>query len=420
LKLVPIWNTTLHLRAGVLKKKMRILLIVNCKFIYSMSRKLKPEILPDGYIKIEGEKIIDIGQMRGVSSNYLRDSEIIDAKNCDVYPGFIDSHTHLGMFTNGESYEYSDANETSDILTPNLRAIDSVNSFDASFKEALYSGITSVVISPGSSNPIAGKIFAVKTHGHRIDDMIIKNPIAIKFSLGENPKSCCSGYIDDTKNCKTRMGIACCIREMLFKSKIYLKNRNKKNFDYSDYDDKYEALIPLLKGEISAHFHAHRADDIFTAVRICKEFGIKCVIIHGTEAYKAADDLFKENIDILLGPLICDRSKPELINMNIKSISEILKSGIKTSITTDHPETPVQYLNICAGLAIANGMDRIEAIRSITINPAEICGIDDRVGSLEVGKDADILIFEKDPFIIGNTPKVIVCSGKIVGYSCFI
>ncbi|MDR1627504.1 MAG: amidohydrolase family protein [Oscillospiraceae bacterium] len=378
-----------------------------------MSRKFKPEVLSDGYIKIEGKTIVDMGQMHSINSSHLYDSEIIDAKGCDAYPGFIDSHTHLGMFTNGESYEYSDANETSAVLTPNLRAIDSVNSFDTSFKEALHSGITSAVISPGSSNPIAGKILAVKTYGHRIDDMVIKDPVAIKFSLGENPKNS-SGYIDDTRNCKTRMGIACCIREMLFKSKVYLKSKSKKNFDYNDYDDKYEALIPLLKGEISAHFHAHRADDIFTAIRICKEFGIKCVIVHGTEAYKIAGDLFKENMDILLGPLICDRSKPELINMNIKSISEIAKSGIKTSITTDHPVTPIQYLNIYAGLAVANGMDRMEAIRSITINPAEICAVDDRVGSLEAGKDADILIFEKDPFIIGNTPKFVICSGEIV------
>lgn len=380
-----------------------------------MSRKLKSEILSDGYIKIKEKKIVNIGQMKDINNDYLYGDEIVDAKGCDVYPGFIDSHTHLGMFTNGESYEYSDANETSDNLTPNLRAIDSVNSFDISFKEALYSGITSAVISPGSSNPIAGKILAVKTYGHRIDDMVIKDPVAVKFSLGENSKSC-AGYIDDAKNCKTRMGVACLIREMLFKSRVYLKNRSKKSFDYNDYDDKYEALIPLLKGEISAHFHAHRADDIFTAVRICKEFGIKCVIVHGTEAYKIANDLFKENVDILLGPLICDRSKPELINANIRSISEISKSGLKTAITTDHPETPIQYLNIYTGLAISNGMDRMEAIRSITINPAEICGIDNYVGSLEVGKDADILIFEKDPFIIGNSPKYIICNGKIIDH----
>ncbi len=389
------------------------MLIINCKIIYSMSRKLKPEILSDGYIKIEKGKIVDIGQMSNINSDYLYDEEIINAGNCDVYPGFIDSHTHLGMFTNGESYDYSDANEISDNLTPNLRALDSINSFDMSFKEALYSGITSAIISPGSSNPIAGKILAIKTYGHRIDDMIIKEPIAIKFSLGENSKSQ-GGYIDDSKSCKTRMGVACAIREMLFKSKVYLESRKKKDFDYNDYDDKYESLIPLLNGEISAHFHAHRADDIFTAIRICKEFGIKCIIIHGTESYKIVDDLVKENIDILLGPLICDRSKPELINMNIESVCKISNSGIKTSITTDHPETPIQYLNISAGLAIANGMDRIDAIRSITINPAEICGIDNHVGSLDVGKDADILIFDKDPFIIGNKPKFVICSGKLV------
>lgn len=391
---------------------MKVLLIINCRFIYSMSSKLTSEILCNGYIKVDGKKIVDIGQMENINSDYLYDNEIIDAKDCDIYPGFIDSHTHLGMFTNGEGYEYSDANETSDNLTPNLRSIDSINSFDISFKEALYSGITSAVISPGSSNPIAGKILAVKTYGHRIDDMVIKDPVAIKFSLGENSKS--SGCVDDAKSCKTRMGVACAIREMLFKSKIYLKNRSKKSFDYNDYEDKYEALIPLLKGEISAHFHAHRADDIFTALRICKEFGIKCVIVHGTEAYKITDDLLKEKVDILLGPLICDRSKPELINANIKSISKISKSGLKTSITTDHPETPIQYLNIYTALAIANGMDRMQAIRSITINPAEICGIDKYVGSLDVGKDADILVFENDPFIIGNSPKIIICDGKVV------
>lgn len=367
--------------------------------------------IENGFIKIKGNKIEQVGSMSDLNSS---DKEIFDMQGKFLYPGFIDAHSHLGMVEDGLTFEGDDVNEATDPITPNLRAIDAINPMDRCFSEAIESGVTAVVTGPGSSNPIAGQMIAIKTYGTRIDDMVIKDPVSIKFSLGENPKNT---FNERNHSPSTRMAVASLIREQLFKAKKYLLEKDKfyentEENEEPEFDAKCEALIPLLRGEIPAHFHAHRSDDIFTAIRISKEFGIKYVIIHCTEGHLIADELKKEETKVLSGPFLSDRSKPELVNLTPKTPGVLAKKGVKTSIVTDHPVTPIQYLPVCASLAVREGMDPFEALKAITINAAEIAGIDDRVGSIEESKDADILVFENDALDFKSKPVMILFEGK--------
>lgn len=367
--------------------------------------------IENGFIKIKGNKIEQVGSMGDLNSS---DKEIFDMQGKFLYPGFIDAHSHLGMVEDGLTFEGDDVNEATDPITPNLKAIDAINPMDRCFSEAIESGVTAVVTGPGSSNPIAGQMIAIKTYGTRIDDMVIKDPVSIKFSLGENPKNT---FNERNHSPSTRMAVASLIREQLFKAKKYLLEKDKfyENIEENEepeFDAKCEALIPLLRGEIPAHFHAHRSDDIFTAIRISKEFGIKYVIIHCTEGHLIADELKKEETKVLSGPFLSDRSKPELVNLTPKTPGVLAKKGVKTSIVTDHPVTPIQYLPVCASLAVREGMNPFEALKAITINAAEIAGIDDRVGSIEESKDADILVFENDALDFKSKPVMIFFEGK--------
>lgn len=385
------------------------MLIKNAK-IFTMEDDL---IIENGFIFIENNIIKKIGHMSKLN---FEDENTIELNGRSVYPGFIDAHTHIGLFENGLTFEGDDGNEETDPITPNLRVLDGINPMDQCFKEAIKSGITSVIVSPGSANPISGEILAMKTHGVCVDDMIIKAPIAIKFALGENPKNV---YNDKDQSPTTRMATAALIREKLKKAKIYYEtkkaSKEKKNKDLEpEYNAKCEALIPLLDKSISAHFHAHRADDIFTAIRIAKEFNLDLVLVHGTESYKIKDYLKKDKIPVLCGPIISDRSKPELLNLTPESPGILSNNGISTAIITDHPETPIQYLRMSLMVAIKNGMKKEDALKAITINPAKICKIDDKVGSIKVGKDADFVVFEKDLFDFYSEPEMVICSGKIV------
>lgn len=370
-------------------------------------------IIENGYIRIIDDKIAEIGSM-----NELAEPEegCYDACGADVYPGFVDAHTHLGIFGDSVGIEGSDGNEDTDPVTPQLRVIDAVNPFDGYFREALSAGVTTVLISPGSTNPVAGEISAVRTCGKRIDKMILKSPAGIKFSLGENPKAT---YNDKSVMPVTRMAVAALIRETLSKAKRYYEDKqrflkNSSEYDEPEYDLKNEALMSLFSGEIPAHFHAHRADDIFTAVRISKEFGVSCVIVHGTEAHLVCDELKGECIGVLCGPFMTDRSKPELANLTPAGAGIISKSGIPTAIITDHPETPINYLTLCAAVAAREGMDRDAALRAVTIEAAIICGIDDMVGSVEVGKYADLVLFDGDPLDITKKPTAVFAGGKLI------
>ena len=383
------------------------MLLVNAK-IYTMDA----GIIENGFVYIKGEKIKKVGNM---SELKISDEKTIDLKGKNLYPGFIDAHTHMGLFESGLGFEGEDGNEYTNPLTPQLKAIDAVNPMDKSFEEAIMAGITTVVTGPGSANPMGGQILAMKTSGVCVDKMVIKNPLAIKFAFGENPK-----VIYNSKNQApmTRMAIAAIIREQLNKAKRYMIDKVKakkdpENFDYPEYDAKCESLIPLLKREIPAHIHAHRADDIFTAIRIAKEFDIDYVIVHATEGHLISKYLKNEQVRILAGPILSDRSKPELANLSSKTLEVLSQHGISFAITTDHPEVPIQYLLIIAAVAVREGLDEYEAIKSVTINPAIICNIDERVGSIKEGKDADLVVFEGSPLDIMRKPLLVVCNGEI-------
>ncbi len=366
--------------------------------------------LKGGWIRVEDGKISAIGT--GALPSTCECEKIIDGEGAWALPGFIDAHTHLGILEDSLNFEGDDVNEDSDPSTPHLRTIDAINPFDRCFEEARLAGVTSAAVAPGSANPIGGQICVLKTVGHNVDKMLIKEPAAMKFALGENPKSV---YRSKNSPPVTRMATAAIIRENLAKAKRYLdeieRAKNDEDVDEPEFDMRNEALLPVLKGEVCAHFHSHRADDICTALRIAREFDIRPVIVHATEAHLIVEEL--EGIPLIVGPNLSDRSKPELRNMTIENPRKINEAGLECSITTDHPVTPLNMLSLCASYARSNGMDIDAALRAITINPARTLGIDARVGSIEVGKDADIVLIRGelltldmkivDVFIDGNS-----------------
>jgi len=378
------------------------MIIKNAK-IYTMAN---AGIIENGYVKISGGLIDEAGDMKDYAGR--NEDIIIEAGGKWLLPGFIDAHTHLGMYEDGLRREGDDLNEITDPCTSHLRAIDAINPMDRAFDEALAAGITCVAAGPGSANPVSGQFAVIKTHGKRIDSMIIKEPSSMKFALGENPKIC---YGDKEQTPETRMATAAIIRENLHKAKKYGEKKNSE--DEPDYDMKLEALLPVLNKEISAHIHAHRADDIFTAVRICKEFDLNFVIVHCTEGHLIAEELAKDNVRAIIGPVICDRSKPELRNLELKNAKVLSDAGILFALATDHPETPVQYLPFCAALAVKGGLDFYDAIKAVTINPAVILGIDDKLGSIEKGKHADLVLYNGNPLEILTGVEMVVVDGEI-------
>lgn len=364
-----------------------------------------------GYIQIVGEKIVSVGPMEDCPADF----ETIDAQGKIAMPGLIDAHSHIGMWEDGMGFEGDDGNEETDPVTPHLRAIDGVNPFDRSFAEALSYGVTTVVTGPGSSNPISGQFCALKTCGKRVDKMIVRAPLAIKMAMGENPKSC---YHEKDGGPATRMAVAALIREQLAKAQKYAKQlaeaAKDDELDEPEYDAKCEALLPLLDHRIKAHIHAHRADDIFTAIRIADEFGFGYVIVHGTEGHLVADELAEEQAPVIVGPLIGARTKPELSNASASGPGILRAAGVQVAICTDHPEVPEHYLLMSARLAVEHGMEPQAALRAITIEAAKICEISDRVGSIEAGKDADILLFDREPLECCGRPSAVILNGKKV------
>ncbi len=373
----------------------------------------------NGYVRFE-DKILEIGEMDELSPTF---EEEIDGAGRTLYPGFIDAHCHLGMWSDCISMqlEGDDGNETTDPSTPHLRALDSINAMDKCFADAAAAGVTCVCTGVGSANPIGGSFAVIKTAGSkRVDKLIVKEPAAIKFALGENPKAT---YNDRDEAPITRMATAAIIREQLQKALRYKQDladyEAKKGTDDEigkpDFDAKCEALLPLFnedKAKLKAHFHCHRADDIFTAIRIAKEFALDYVLIHCTDGGIIADELSEDSPSVILGPLMGDRGKPELANHSIETPRVLGENGVKFAICTDHPETPIQYLPLTAALAVRGGLSREDALRTITINAAEILGIADRVGSITVGKDADFALFSDDPLDITVTPDIVIVGGK--------
>lgn len=366
---------------------------------------------------IVGDILIEDGKIKDIGENLVAplDSDVIDAQGKQVFPGFIDAHTHLGLWEDGMGYEGADGNEETDPITPQLNPIDGINPMDNTFKEAYQGGITSVCTTPGSANVMGGQCIAIKTFGRRIDNMVIKNPVASKIAFGENPKSC---YGRDEKMPQTRMAIASLLRENLKKAEEYLEELDlymeHEDHDKPEYDIRMESLIPVLKGEIPFKVHAHRADDMFTAIRIAKEFDIKITLDHCTEGHLIAEELLEEGFPVIVGPSLSERSKIELRNLTFDTAGVLSNTGVNVSLTTDHPVIPVQYLPICAGIAVKHGMKTEDAIRAMTINPAITLGIEDKVGSIEVGKDADIVIWDGNPLEIASNVMFTIINGKIV------
>ena len=370
-------------------------------------------MIPRGFVLLEGDKIAAVGPMEALPAGYS--GEVLDAEGGHILPGFIDAHCHLGLFGDALGFEADDGNESTDPCTPQLRAVDGVNPLDRGFREAREGGVTTVLTGPGSANPIAGQFAALKTDGRWVDEMVLKAPIAMKFALGENPKSV---YNDRKETPVTRMATAAIIRENLAKAQEYQDKQSKAeedpDEDVPDYDAKLEALAPVATGALPAHFHAHRADDIATAVRISGEFGLKLVVVHGTEGYLVPELLAQANVPVITGPCLTDRSKPELVGQTLSNPARLRAAGVKVAICTDHPETPIQYLPLCAAMAVRGGMEPEDALAAITRDAAEIAGISKRVGTLTPGKDADVVVTSGHPFDWNGEIRAVFLSGKRV------
>ena len=327
----------------------------------------------------------------------LPGEEVMDVAGRRVYPGFIDAHSHLGLDNYGMGFEGHDYNEVGDILSSQLRAIDSFNPQDQGVRMALEGGVTTVGAGPGSANVLGGTFIAVKTWGKRVDDMVLRSPVAMKCAFGENPKRC----YKDKGNC-ARMTTAAKLRDALFRAREYMERKEAAGEDVLKrpaFDMKLEALIPVLKGEIPLKAHAHRADDICTAIRIAREFGVKMTLEHCTEGHLIADIVAQSGFPAAVGPPLTNASKIELVNKTFETPGILARAGVQVSIITDAPVIPQQFLPLCAGLAVKAGMDPFAALQAITINPAKHLGVADRVGSLEVGKDADVVVCDGDPMV---------------------
>lgn len=369
--------------------------------------------IPNGYVAVSGDKIAKTGPMEECPDHW--EGETLDAAQGHILPGFVDAHSHLGMFGDALGFEGDDGNESTDPCTPHLRAIDGVNPMDRCFRDARLAGVTTVLTGPGSANPISGQFVAMKTAGRWLDDMVIKAPAAMKLALGENPKLT---YHERHEGPITRMATAAVIRENLAKAVEYRDKLERAAADPDEekpeFDAKLEALLPVVRRELPVHIHAHRADDIATGIRICKEFGLEYVIVHGTEGHLIANELAREGARVITGPCLGDRSKPELANMSLETPVLLAMAGVKIAICTDHPETPVQYLPLCAAMAVKGGLPADAALAAITIWAAEIGGVAHRVGSLTPGKDGDVVVMSGHPLNWLSRVSAVVVDGRRV------
>ena len=344
---------------------------------------------------LHGDILIDKGLIKAVGKDlYIEGAKVFNALGYSIYPGLVEAHCHLGLHESSIQFEGNDVNESSDPITPHVRAIDGINPMDETVRLACANGVTTVCAGPGSANVIGGTFTTYKTTGHVIDKMILKDNIAMKVAFGENPKR-----VYQNSKIKTRMQTAAYLRESLFKTKEYLAKKEAAGDDMSKrppFDIKLEAMIPVIQKKIPLKIHAHRADDILSAIRIVKEFDLLCTLDHCTEGHLILDEVKASGFPVLVGPSLGNKSKFELKEKSFKTPGILNKAGIKVAIITDSPVIPEEYLSLCAALAVKHGMDEMEALKAITIYPAQILGISDRVGSIENGKDADLL------FVKGN------------------
>ena len=366
----------------------------------------------EGYIE-GGDVLMDGGKIVATGMNLSAPgAKVIDAHGAYATPGFVDPHTHIGLWADGERDDTGDGNEATDPVTPQLRALDAVDPVDPCFAEACRAGVTSVATGPGSANVLGGQFLAMKTHGRSLREMLIKEPLAMKAAFGENPKMV---YGASGKRPSTRMATAAVLREAFYEAREYMEKRALKDADKRPaFSLKNEALAKVLRRELPLKMHAHRADDILTAIRLAKEFGLRASVEHCTEGYLIADELREAGVGVILGPLLCDRSKPELKNLTMKAPAILHRAGVKFALMTDHGVIPEQYLPVEAGLCVREGLPEMEALRAITINAAAVIGLADRLGSLAPGKDADVALFDGHPLEARTHASVVIVNGEIV------
>ncbi|MBN7772176.1 amidohydrolase [Clostridium aminobutyricum] len=367
--------------------------------------------LESGSILIKDKKIAEVGKDININPGEI--TETIDAEGLWVLPGLIEAHCHVGITEEKKDFEGDDCNEMRDPITPYIRGVDAINPMDSAFHNAICSGITSVMTGPGSSNVVGGQFAFIKTNGRSIDNMLVLEPAAMKIAFGENPKS---NYNDLEKIPTSRMTIAALLREELFKAKQYLKEKedSEKAGKPFELNFRRECWLPVLNKKIPLKAHAHRADDILTAIRIAREFDVNLTLDHCTEGYLIGEIIKESTFPVILGPCLTSRRKIEVQNMDFKNAGILYKKGIKIALTTDHPVTRIQYLPICAGFAVKEGLPMEEGFKAITINAAEICNVSDRVGSIEVGKDADIAIFDGNPMEVFTNTIYTIIDGQII------
>lgn len=365
-----------------------------------------------GDVAIENGKIVAVGQSLSYS-----DAEVRDVTGMTVMPGIVDPHCHIGMWEDAMGFEGADGNECTNPITPELRAIDAINPYDRCFEEAAAGGVTTCVTGPGSANVIGGQFVAIKTHGDSVENMVLRFPVAVKAAFGENPKRVYNGK---NQTPSTRMATAALMRKALIEAQEYNEKLEKGKADPEKMPERNlgkEILARVIRRELPMKIHAHRADDILTAIRICREFKLRYTLDHCTEGYLITDKL-KEALSedcegIIVGPLLTERSKIELKNLSFKAPKVLEQAGIEYAMMTDHPVIPEQYLPICTAVAVREGASEEGALKAITINAAKITGIADRVGSIEVGKDADIAVFSGHPFDFRSRCVLTLVNGKV-------
>lgn len=366
-----------------------------------------------GDILIRGGKLVSVGKTAETDEASEAGEEILDASGLNAYPGFVDAHSHIGLDgyggPTGGTFDY---NEMNDICCPQLRGMDSYNPLDAAIPMALAGGVTTVAAGPGSANVLGGTFMAIKLYGKTVEEAMLQPAIGMKCAFGENPKRCYKDKCDSA-----RMTTAAKLREMLLSARDYMLRKEAAGGDIlkaPKYDMKMEALIPVLKREIPLKAHAHRSDDIMTAIRIAKEFDLRITIEHCTEGHLIADALKAADVPVAVGPTLTNASKLELLNKSWETPGILARAGLQVSIITDAPVIPQQYLPLCAGLAVKAGMDPFQALQAITINPARHIGVEDRVGSLEPGKDADIVLTDGDPMVSSSCVKYVIADGNVL------
>ncbi|MCP2252042.1 Imidazolonepropionase [Prauserella aidingensis] len=362
-----------------------------------------------GTVLMDGGTIVAVGTDVDVPA----DAEIVDAAGQWVLPGFIDAHAHLGVHEDGEGWSGDDTNEMTDPNGARFRALDGIDPYEPGFDDALTGGVTSVVIKPGSGNPIGGRTVGVKTWGRTILDMTFAEDVSVKSALGENPKRV---YGEKSQTPSTRLGVAATLREAFTKARNYVAQRDHAAAEGKpfDVDLTMETLAAVLDGELYWDQHTHRADDIVTAVRLAEEFGYKLVVNHGTEGHLIADFLAEHDVPVILGPLFTSRAKVELRNRSMRAAGIMARAGVKLAITTDHPVVPIHFLVYQAALAVKDGLDRETALRALTVHPAEMLGLGDRIGALKPGMDADVAVWSGDPLDVMNRAQRVFVRGRDV------